>query len=194
MVRDQPLSRSCRPSSRARELLLQLWLLVFSRSLLPQSPPRTLTGPSKRHKGPENYIQVASTPTSSITVATTATAPFTMLPPQPHDSSALSSSETDHPMSNSVANLSLDFVGIPFNQPLTTLSDSDKFKLHIIGDSYMVLPPPRPFALLKKPPKIFVRATRSDRAVDVRLSKLFEGAYTLKLEREDAYGTMNVSV
>jgi hypothetical protein len=122
-----------------------------------------------RNKGPENYIQVVSTPASSITAATTTTAPSATLSPQPHDSNALSSSETDHPMSNSVANPSLDFVGILFNQPLTALNDSDKFKLHIIGDSHMILRPPRRFALLKKPPKIFVRVTRNDRVVDVRL-------------------------
>ncbi|KAI9779748.1 MAG: hypothetical protein M1839_007246 [Geoglossum umbratile] len=147
-----------------------------------------------RSRGPESFIQVVSTPASSATVATSATAPSAVLPPQPHDTGAVPSPETDRPMSNGVASPSLDFVGILFNQPLTAVNDSDKFKLHIIGDSHMILRPPRRFGLLKKPPKIFVRVTRNDRVVDVRLSKLFEGAYTLKLEREDAYGTMNVSV
>ncbi|KAH0547510.1 hypothetical protein FGG08_000235 [Glutinoglossum americanum] len=176
-------------------LVIGLFALVLATAALSPNPDGSAPASWwSRSRGPESYIQLVSTPASSVTGATTATAPSTMLFPQPRDANVAPSSETGQPMSNSVANPNLNFIDILFNPPLTALNDSDKFKLHIIGDSHMILRPPRRFTLLKKPPKIFVRVTRNDRVVDVRLSKLFEGAYTLKLEREDAYGTMNVSV
>ncbi|KAI9768212.1 MAG: hypothetical protein M1840_005042 [Geoglossum simile] len=179
----------------ATGLVISFFALALATATFSSNPYASVQSSWRsRSRGPENYIQVVSTPASSATVATSVTTPSGMLPPQPHDANAAPSLETDRPMSNSVASPSLDFAGILFNQPLTAVNDSDKFKLHIIGDSHMILRPPRRFTLLKKPPKIFVRVTRNNRVVDVRLSKLFEGAYTLKLEREDAYGTMNVSV
>jgi len=47
---------------------------------------------------------------------------------------------------------------------------------------------------LKNPPKIFVLVEKKDRVLDVKLSKLSNGVYSLELDLNDAYGVMNVSV
>ncbi|KAI9718400.1 MAG: hypothetical protein M1812_004121 [Candelaria pacifica] len=82
-----------------------------------------------------------------------------------------------------------------FSDPsIRSLNKSDRFDMHIIGDSHMILRPPQRFVSLRKAPQLFVKVTRKSRSVNVQLSKLFDGVYALKLEREDAYGPLNVSV
>ncbi len=74
------------------------------------------------------------------------------------------------------------------------LNKSDHFDMHIIGDSHMILRPPQRFLSLRKAPQLFVKVTRKSQPVKVQLSKLFDGVYALKLEREEAHGALNVSV
>jgi hypothetical protein len=77
---------------------------------------------------------------------------------------------------------------------VASLNESDQFKVHVIGDCHIILRPPRSFTLMKKRPKLYVEVSQNDHAVEHQLSKLFEGVYAVKLQREDAYGSMNVSV
>ncbi|KAI9894355.1 MAG: hypothetical protein M1814_003111 [Vezdaea aestivalis] len=74
------------------------------------------------------------------------------------------------------------------------VNHSDKFALHVIGDSHMILKPPHRFSQMKKPPKIFVKADRGSTSLQAKLSKLFDGVWTIELEREEAYGFVNISV
>ncbi|KAI9698710.1 MAG: hypothetical protein M1836_003820 [Candelina mexicana] len=75
-----------------------------------------------------------------------------------------------------------------------SLNKSDRFDMHIIGDSHMILRPPQRFMSLRKVPQLFVKVTRKAQPVKVQLSKLFDGVYALNIEREEAYGALNVSV
>jgi len=47
---------------------------------------------------------------------------------------------------------------------------------------------------LKNPPKVFVKVEKNSKVLDVKLSKLSDGVYSLALDLNDAYGVMNVSV
>jgi hypothetical protein len=73
-------------------------------------------------------------------------------------------------------------------------NDSDQFKIHVIGDYHFVLTPPQHFAKLKKPPQLHVRIFRGSRSIPSQLSKLVEGVHAVELEREDAYGLLNVTI
>lgn len=71
----------------------------------------------------------------------------------------------------------------------------DKFELQVIGDSHVILKPPRRFSTVtKKQPKFSVSVTRYGDAIPYELSRLFEGVYSLNLDREDAYGFVNVTI
>ncbi|KZF26598.1 hypothetical protein L228DRAFT_243082 [Xylona heveae TC161] len=71
---------------------------------------------------------------------------------------------------------------------------SDQFKIHVIGDSHVLLKPPQYFASLKSPPRLFVQVNRSDDIINAHCSKLFDGVYALDLEQEEAYGLLNISL
>lgn len=73
-------------------------------------------------------------------------------------------------------------------------SDPDKFQIQVVGDCHVIIKPPNSFTSARKQPKFNVSVTRGDKPLSYELSKLFDGVYTLKLDREDAYGLLNVSV
>ncbi|KAL2011545.1 hypothetical protein VTN00DRAFT_4263 [Thermoascus crustaceus] len=73
-------------------------------------------------------------------------------------------------------------------------SDPDKFQIQVVGDCHVIIKPPNSFTSARKQPKFNVSVTRGDKALSYELSKLFDGVYTLKLDREDAYGLLNVSI
>ncbi|KAI9820954.1 MAG: hypothetical protein M1832_003426 [Thelocarpon impressellum] len=93
-----------------------------------------------------------------------------------------------------VAGSRMDLASLLFDPSLAALNDSDNFKMQIVGDCHMVLRPPHRFGLLKKTPRLFVKVVRKGQVIDVQLSKLFDGVYALQLEREEAYGPLNVTV
>ena len=74
------------------------------------------------------------------------------------------------------------------------INKSDKFKVHVIGDSHVILRPPPWFRMMKKSPALFFRITRQQKVLDYELSDLFDGVYALKLPREDAHGVLDISV
>jgi len=47
---------------------------------------------------------------------------------------------------------------------------------------------------VKKPPKFSVSVTRGNQTLPYELAMLFDGVYSLRLDREDAYGLLNVSI
>ena len=77
--------------------------------------------------------------------------------------------------------------------PLTP-NNSDKFKMHVIGDRHIVLRPPYWFTRSKKTPKLLFNVTRDRIVLDHQVSPLFDGLYALKLRRADAHGVLNISV
>ena len=77
--------------------------------------------------------------------------------------------------------------------PLMT-NNSDKFKVHVIGDRHVILQPPYWFTRTRKAPKLLFNVTREGLILEHEVSPLFDGVYSLKLRRADAYGLLNVSV
>ena len=103
---------------------------------------------------------------------------------------------TDRPDSKSLALLSSqeDLIKMLRTPSLSALNQSDEFKIQIVGDCHIILRPPQKLVLLRKSPSLLVKVVRHGQAVNVELSKLFEGVYALQFQREDAWGVMNVTV
>lgn len=89
---------------------------------------------------------------------------------------------------------------LPKVEGLTRLASSpghereDSFEIRVIGDCHLIIKPPQEFVTRRKRPRFEVKLRRNNEALPYELSKLFEGVYTLKLDREDAYGVMNVTI
>ncbi|CAG8240044.1 unnamed protein product [Penicillium salamii] len=75
-----------------------------------------------------------------------------------------------------------------------TQKKNDEFEFQVIGDYHVVIKPPQKFASSKKTPNFNISVQRQDKALPYELSALFEGVYTLKLNREDAYGLVNLTI
>lgn len=69
-------------------------------------------------------------------------------------------------------------------------SKPGEFQFQVIGDCHVIIKEPT----TGRPPKFHVMVTRGDTVLPHELSKLFDGVYTLRLNREDAYGLINVTV
>lgn len=74
------------------------------------------------------------------------------------------------------------------------LERSDGFGIQVVGDCHLVIKPPQKTPTGKKQPKFGVQVSRREKTLTYELSKLFEGVYTLKLDRGDAYGIVNVTI
>jgi hypothetical protein len=72
------------------------------------------------------------------------------------------------------------------------LSDStaDEFQFQIVGDCHVVIKLP----LGAKQSKFDAFVVRDGEPLPFELSKIFDGVYTLRLNREDAYGLVNLTV
>ena len=76
----------------------------------------------------------------------------------------------------------------------STPNTSDRFQLHVVGDCHVVLRPPRWFIMLRRAPALSFTVRRHQTIIKHEFSTLFDNVYALKLPREDAYGSLNVSV
>ncbi|KAI9679024.1 MAG: hypothetical protein M1829_001694 [Trizodia sp. TS-e1964] len=142
--------------------------------------------------GSDNAIQIVRT--SSATGALSTISPSSL---QTTTISVLNTAPSSRAFAtpNSLAAApNLDIASMLLESAKSMSNDSAEFKMHIIGDCHMILRPPLRFRHLRKAPKLFVTVTRDDKEVEVQLSTLFEGVYALRLEREDAYGSLNVTV
>ncbi|KAJ5678006.1 uncharacterized protein N7477_003639 [Penicillium maclennaniae] len=70
----------------------------------------------------------------------------------------------------------------------------DKFEIQVVGDCHVVIKPPRNLASSKKQARFNVSVQRYDQALPYELSRLFYDVYSLRLDREEAYGLINVTV
>jgi len=75
-----------------------------------------------------------------------------------------------------------------------TPNNSNKFKVHLIGDRHIVLRPPYWYTRSRRAPKLLFNVTREGSILEHEVSALFDGVYALKLRRVDAYGVLNISV
>jgi len=94
----------------------------------------------------------------------------------------------------SVRDTNMDLASLRLDPSVFSLNESDQFKVQVVGDCHIVLRPPQSFTLRKNRPKISVKVMRNQVMIEHELSKLFENVYAVKVERDDAYGHMNVSV
>ncbi|KAJ5199945.1 hypothetical protein N7491_009257 [Penicillium cf. griseofulvum] len=71
---------------------------------------------------------------------------------------------------------------------------TNEFEIQVVGDCHVIIKPPHKFASSKKRPQFNVSVHRENKALTYELSQLFDGVYTLKLNREDAYGLVNLTI
>lgn len=71
---------------------------------------------------------------------------------------------------------------------------TDDFEIQVVGDCHVVIKPPRSLSTFRKQRRFDVSVHRNGRSLPHELSRLFDGVYTLRLDREDAYGLVDVTV
>ncbi|RAH40396.1 uncharacterized protein BO95DRAFT_447947 [Aspergillus brunneoviolaceus CBS 621.78] len=69
-----------------------------------------------------------------------------------------------------------------------------EFEFQVVGDCHLAIKPPHKSFIGRKGPRFSVQVKRDGKPLDYELSTLFEGVYTLKLERADAYGLVDVII
>ncbi|KAL4890234.1 hypothetical protein BDV59DRAFT_98672 [Aspergillus ambiguus] len=79
-----------------------------------------------------------------------------------------------------------------------SIADQDEksgdFEIQVVGDCHLVIKSPSKSPGGKKYAKFSVEVNRRDKPLPYELSHLFDGVYTLKLDRGDAYGVVNVTI
>jgi hypothetical protein len=68
------------------------------------------------------------------------------------------------------------------------------FEIQVVGDCHLVIKPPSRHTAARRQPKFSVQVSRRGQPLQYELSKLFEGVYSLKLDREESYGLVNVTI
>lgn len=71
--------------------------------------------------------------------------------------------------------------------------DRNKFEVQVVGDCHVVIKLPAKLDSTKRP-NFKVTVKRREEIVPYELSRLFDGVYTLKLNKEDAHGVLNVTI
>ncbi|KAL4866342.1 hypothetical protein BDV12DRAFT_173070 [Aspergillus spectabilis] len=71
---------------------------------------------------------------------------------------------------------------------------SMEFEIQVLGDCHLVIKPPKTSIAARKLPKFNVQVSRRGQLLQYELSRLFEGVYSLKLDRGEAYGLVNVTI
>ncbi|KAI9793850.1 MAG: hypothetical protein M1816_007102 [Peltula sp. TS41687] len=115
--------------------------------------------------------------------------------------SGTSGSKTEKRLPTSEANSkslavlsSKDLASILTEESIMVLNQSDNFKTQMVGDCHIILRLPRKLSALRKTPALAVKVLRQGQVVDAEVSKLFDGVYALRFQREDAWGGMDVTV
>jgi hypothetical protein len=86
-----------------------------------------------------------------------------------------------------------DVLSHPNNEML--VNKSDRFQVQVIGDCHMIIKAPAKLKVKRRDPSFKVSVTRGNERLDnLSLSKLFDGVYTVQIDREDAYGLLNVTI
>ncbi|KAL5341542.1 hypothetical protein BJX70DRAFT_358205 [Aspergillus crustosus] len=93
---------------------------------------------------------------------------------------------------NSLSQLGQLMSGALANQE-TTRSATD-FEIQVLGDCHLLIKPPKTSVAARKLPKFNVQVSRHGQPLQYELSRLFEGVYSLKLDRGEAYGLVNVTI
>jgi hypothetical protein len=137
------------------------------------------------------------------------TSPATLWSPQPSSSVAILDKSTavyqtasvavvtsTTAVSNSLATVDtpLDMAELITSKTLHATNKSENFQVHSIGDGHIVVKTPRGFKVRNKSSPFEVTVARGSEALDSSLSILFDGVYTVRIGREEAYGLLNVTI
>lgn len=71
---------------------------------------------------------------------------------------------------------------------------SDNFQVQILGDGHVIVKAPERLLGKKKSPKVTISILRGSVEVPSNASKLFDGLYSVKIDREHANGILNVTI
>ncbi len=106
------------------------------------------------------------------------------------------SSSHEASMSKNKSPLASNLALTSFLQGRQTISPnkSENFQVGIIGDCHIILRPPYWFMRSRKTHKLAFNVTRKGSGLHHQVSMPFDGVYALEIPREDAYGTLNVSL
>ncbi|KAI9678580.1 MAG: hypothetical protein M1817_005637 [Caeruleum heppii] len=136
--------------------------------------------------------RTATTVTSSV--ANKLTVGAGQLPTKVVSLSKVAQLNSEMPQVTTTINARRDVVRFLTDPVVSVSNESNLFKMQIIGDRHMILKPPHRLVFLRKAPKIFVTVHRGQQQLDAQLSRLFDGVFALKLDRDEAYGLLNVTV
>ncbi|KAG0157538.1 hypothetical protein PDIDSM_4723 [Penicillium digitatum] len=85
-------------------------------------------------------------------------------------------------------------VTVPTLSAAKSSGTTNEFEIQVVGDCHVIIKPPHKIALSKKQPQFNVSVHRENKPLTYELSQLFDGVYTLKFNREDAYGLVNLTI
>ncbi|KAI9853677.1 MAG: hypothetical protein M1824_001013 [Vezdaea acicularis] len=191
----QGLRKNTGPGTRVLTLIVSLAVIVLGGTAITVLAYFTGMSPFGVFEPAQDAVQIVMAPTTALAVPTNVHGIVPSVSSNMANYKATVSSLASSATPNGLAiGPQTDLANVLLDPSATTPNKSDKFEMHVIGDCHMVLRPPHRFTSLKRAPKLFVKVERNQQPVEVQLSKLFDGVYALKLEREDAYGRMNVSV
>ncbi|KAI4132665.1 MAG: hypothetical protein LQ338_000605 [Usnochroma carphineum] len=168
----------------AASMLLILSLLISQ--LVPSSSGVTRSGPN--HGLSSSCIPAFSTKATSM-------APLQGKPTAVRSLTIPEVAKATTSQSVAVAKAHVDLATLLLESSPMTVNKSEKFRVHVLGDSHIILRPPQWFTALRKTPKLDFNVTQGDRVLKHAVSKLFDGVYyALELSQDDAYGLVNISV
>ncbi|KAI5807069.1 hypothetical protein EDC01DRAFT_12129 [Geopyxis carbonaria] len=81
-----------------------------------------------------------------------------------------------------------------YGSKIAAMNESDQFQIHILEKNHLVIRPPQKYLLLKKAPRLYVDVTRDSVSIPAELSWLFDGVFDLKIDDEEAWGLLKVSI
>lgn len=126
-------------------------------------------------------------------VSSTITTTTTIFPSANTGLASLSLKSHSTDLSERFETLSVSTVG-DFSDISKLLEDrpnkNDGFQFQVVGDCHVIIKQPT----AAKNVRFDVRVTRANVSLPYELEKLFDGVYTLRLNREDAHGLVNVTV
>lgn len=107
---------------------------------------------------------------------------------------AVVTSNSAVPKSLATMDMPSDFAELMTSKSVPTINKSEDFQVHGIGDCHIVIQTPRGFKVRNKSVPFDVVVARGGHVLDSSFSKLFDGVYTIRVDRAEAYGLLNVTI
>ena len=137
------------------------------------------------------YFTVSSSLEAAAAPRTTVWSTAERMPVRPQLSTgdvavATCGGESSLAINDYIAKISRPFIDKP--------NDSDKFQVHILGDCHMIIRVPST-PRWRKSSKFDLKVIRGEgEEIPFDISRLFDGVHSLRLDRENAYGVMKVTI